>query len=236
MAWGLEGGARSTYSDLPLAGFLGGALLLLARRRLSVAGGVAAGLLLAAVVLAKQEGFVLAGALLLGGLAPRWTRRRGDRAGRGVAGVGYLLALGAWLAWRSAIPNRNDEGYLEGLLSGVPLSTLGERLGAVASGVWELVSDWRGWGALWFLLVWAAIAYSRCWMRTRIGRLALLLLATQTALALVAYASAPRADVIAATLGRFAIQAAAPLALLLAHAFAEALRRLRSTRGRSTPL
>lgn len=226
ISWGLEGGGRSTYSDLPLAAFLGAALLLLARRRLSVAGGLAAALFLAAAVLAKQEGAVLAGALAISASVPRWSRWRGSARPRWIAAAGYLFALGAWLAWRRLIPNRNDEGYLEGLLAGVPVGALLSRIGGIARGVWTTLSDWRGWGLFWLLLPWAAVAHSRSWTRTRIGRLALALLVAQVALILAAYASAPRLDVVAATFGRFAIQAAAPLAVLFALSVAAARRRL----------
>lgn len=232
LSWGLEGGARSTYSDLPLAAFLGAALLLLARRRLSVAGGLAAGLFLGAAVLAKQEGAVLAGALAISGLVPHWTRWRGSARPRWIAAAGYLCALGAWLAWRRLIPNRNDEGYLEGLLAGVPVGALVSRVGGIARGVWATLSDWHGWGLFWLLLPWAAVHLSRGWMRTRIGRLALALLAAQAILILAAYASAPRLDVVAATFGRFAIQATAPLAVLFALSVAEARRRLAARGGR----
>jgi len=222
LAWGLNGGALSTYSDLPLAAFLGGALSLLASRRLSPGGGAVAGLLLAAAVLSKQEGAILAGALAAAALWPRLAGPRSSAGSRWLAAAGYLLAIGVWLAWRSAIPNRNDEGYLEGLLAGVPVATLAERVVATARGAWATLVDWPRWGALWVLLTWAALAFSRRWTRTRLGRVALCLLAAHAALALVAYASAPRADVVAATLGRFLIQASAPCAVLLALSIREA--------------
>jgi len=230
VSWGLDGGARSTYSDLPLAAFLGCALVLLARRRLSIGGGLAAGLFLGAAVLAKQEGAILAGALAIAGLVPRWARWRGGPAGRWIAAGAYVLVLGAWLAWRRQIPNRNDEGYLEALLGGVPLAALAPRLGGIARGIGATLADWRGWGGLWILLPWAAVGYSRAWGRSRLGRLALALLAAQAALIVGAYASAPRLDVVAATFGRFAVQATAPLAVLLTLAVARARSRLAAAR------
>jgi hypothetical protein len=75
LAYG-EGGAFSTYSDLPLACFYGGAVVLLLGPRPTAASGLAAGLLLAAAALAKNEGSLLAVlALALG-----W--RSGRRPGR----------------------------------------------------------------------------------------------------------------------------------------------------------
>ena len=169
-----EGGATTTYSDLPLACFYGAALILLLARRARVADALAAGLLLAAAVLTKNEGVPLAAAaLVLGAAAPgrgrrlpggplrRWRIGAGPQLGPGerrlpggllsrwrirarrppsqgkrrlpggflrgwidsprrrrrlrrlaAATVPALLALGLLVAWRSAIPNREDEGYL----------------------------------------------------------------------------------------------------------------------------
>ncbi len=116
----LEGGAAGAYSDLPLACFFGGGLLLLLRGRPRASDGVAAGLLLAAALLTKNEGLpevliALALAALSAGLA--LIRRR--RAGRPrllatvLAGVLCLAALGLLVSWRSPIPNRYDEAYFE---------------------------------------------------------------------------------------------------------------------------
>lgn len=222
VAWGGEGGARSTYSDLPLAAFLGGALVLLARPRISTAGGAAAGLLLAAAVLTKQEGAVLAGALALAAAAGL-ARRRFLASGAGWAATGlWLAAVAAWLDWRRRIPNRNDEGYLESL--GPPrLEALADRGAALVDAARETLGDLGEWGLLALLLPFAALAFARGWRGTRLGRLALTALLAQVALAAAAYAAAPRADVIPATLGRFLVQAAPALAVLLALAARSAL-------------
>jgi hypothetical protein len=78
------GGATSAYSDLPLAAFYGGGLilLLLAPRRPAL--GLAAGCLLAGAVLAKNEGTLLAAAALLlaAGRLLSGVRRGSGRPGR----------------------------------------------------------------------------------------------------------------------------------------------------------
>ncbi|PYQ66544.1 MAG: hypothetical protein DMF53_03400 [Acidobacteria bacterium] len=115
-----EGGAAGAYSDLPLACFFGGGLLLLLRGRPRASDGVAAGLLLAAALLTKNEGLpevliALALAALSAGLALLRRRRSGrSRAlAAALAGLLCLAALGLLVSWRSAIPNRYDESYFE---------------------------------------------------------------------------------------------------------------------------
>ena len=115
-----EGGAAGAYSDLPLACFFGGGLLLLLRSRPRASDGVAAGLLLAAALLTKNEGLpevliALALAALSAGLALLRRRRSGrSRAlAAALAGLLCLAALGLLVSWRSAIPNRYDESYFE---------------------------------------------------------------------------------------------------------------------------
>ncbi len=225
ISWGLEGGARSSYSDLPLAAFLGAALLLVGRSRLSRPGGLAAGLLVAAAVLTKQEGAILAGALVVGaGLGLVGRRLRASSAGW-IAAACYLGALVFWLGWRREIPNRNDEAYLESLLEVPVLESLPDRATGIVRAVLESVSRLDLWGLLAPLLIVAAVALSRDWRRTRLGRLALFMLALQMAMVAAAYGSAPDLGVVGSTFGRFLVQAAAPLAILLALSTRAALRR-----------
>ncbi|HEY4590300.1 MAG TPA: hypothetical protein VII86_13820 [Thermoanaerobaculia bacterium] len=115
-----EGGATGAYSDLPLACFFGGGLLLLLRGRPRASDGVAAGLLLAAALLTKNEGLpevliALALAALSAGLALVRRRRGGRRRALATALAGALCLAALWLlvSWRSAIPNRYDESYFE---------------------------------------------------------------------------------------------------------------------------
>lgn len=114
-----EGGARSGYSDLPLACFYGTALILLLSRP-GLPEGLAAGLLLAAVVLTKNEGLPLAlAALVLGAGSMLLRLRSGRRSGRrlrtvlpfAVAALAAMAAFGLLHSWRAQIPNREDENY-----------------------------------------------------------------------------------------------------------------------------
>ncbi|HEV8582254.1 MAG TPA: hypothetical protein VGX68_24550 [Thermoanaerobaculia bacterium] len=115
-----EGGAAGAYSDLPLACFFGGGLLLLIRGRPRVSHGVAAGLLLAAAVLTKNEGLPEAAiTLVLAGGSGLTALRRRVRSVRArllatAAASGLVLAAFVLLfSWRSAVPNRYDESYFE---------------------------------------------------------------------------------------------------------------------------
>src|SRR5262249_35926317 len=136
-----EGGATTTYSDLPLACFYGAALVLLLSRRARPGDGLAAGALLAAAVLTKNEGAPLAAlAFVLGALAPGLGRPAAGRPPRppprppsrppsrpptaprsaprrrlrrlAMAAAPALLAVALLVSWRAGIPNREDEGYL----------------------------------------------------------------------------------------------------------------------------
>jgi hypothetical protein len=115
-----EGGATGAYSDLPLACFFGGGLLLLLRGRPRASDGLAAGLLLAAALLTKNEGLpevliALALAALSAGLAVLRRRRSGRSRVLATALAGGLCIAALWLlvSWRSQIPNRYDESYFE---------------------------------------------------------------------------------------------------------------------------
>ncbi|MFL6236510.1 MAG: hypothetical protein ACJ76N_25495, partial [Thermoanaerobaculia bacterium] len=115
-----EGGAAGAYSDLPLACFFGGGLVLLLRGRPRASDGLAAGLLLAAALLTKNEGLpeVLI-ALALAGWSAGAALLRHRRSGRArllaaALACGLCLgALGLLASWRSPIPNRYDESYFE---------------------------------------------------------------------------------------------------------------------------
>src|SRR6185503_17679413 len=123
-----EGGAAGVYSDLPLAAFAGAGLVLLADRRERPRAGVAAGVLLGAAVWTKNDGVVLAAAALLGGLVASWPhcgprivlRRWLPALAGGLAAVALLAS------WRTGIPNRFDEGYVETLALGSFAGSVGK--------------------------------------------------------------------------------------------------------------
>ncbi|HYN23354.1 MAG TPA: glycosyltransferase family 39 protein [Thermoanaerobaculia bacterium] len=106
-----EGGAISSYSDLPLACFYGAALVLLLRGRKRFSDGIAAGILLGAAVLTKNEGALLAVFALLTAVVASIRHFRSRAAHLAAASAILFLSLTLFLVWRSQIPNRQDEGY-----------------------------------------------------------------------------------------------------------------------------
>ena len=158
-----SGGAASAYSDLPLAAFYGGALVLLLLAPRLPALGLAGGCLLAGAVLAKNEGELLAGAALLLAAARllagirrshRGSQDRSHRPGT-VRAVGWfaaaalpVLAATALLAsWRAGIPNRFDEDYFAVLRLPTLLHNAVALLPAIGHEILRLSfrgADWQG--------------------------------------------------------------------------------------------
>jgi hypothetical protein len=222
----IDGGAAGVYSDLPLAAFLGAAVVPLIDVAERARAGALAGLLLGAAVLAKNEGAVLAGCAGVAGvvaIATRVERRRAAlRLGSALAGVAIAIALLA--SWRAAIPNRMDEAYLgtfsvSSLLAGVSrLSSLPQLVARAALDLdaWgitlPLFAAVIGWGVVQGLL-------RQPWAR---GLALAVLLAGGFLTAVYLTTSWPLAELVPVTWNRFVVQQL-PLLLLLA---AGALERL----------
>jgi hypothetical protein len=214
LLWNHEVGPLGTYSDFALTAFLGAALALLlhpsARRQ--AWRGAFAGLLLAAAAGTKNEGLLLAPAVL----AAAALAGRGSRSIPALRRAAVLFAAGLLLtlAWRAEIPNRNDEGYFEELSLSALAGGLVSRLPLMAKQFGRSVVDSDAWGALWTLpLLWLA---GRRGARARAARAATILLAAQLVLVTSAYAVTPDLAVLPVTLDRFVMQCLAPLALLTA--------------------
>lgn len=240
-----DGGAASSYSDLPLACFYGAALVLLLRGRVFPSDGIAAGLLLGAAVLTKNEGTILAGfALLAAALVPGlrlWKERRGTllpAAGRRrllrkgarlcAAASAMLVVLALFLYWRLQIPNRQDEMYEE-------LVTAGHFFPGVLTRIPELGGDilvqtfrWDRWSGFWWAALLVLLA-GRGVLKGRRAALAwplLLGFAAPLAVAWGAYTVHWQPDyLVTVTWGRFLMQGSLPFFLLLALALRETLRR-----------
>jgi 4-amino-4-deoxy-L-arabinose transferase-like glycosyltransferase len=218
------GGATSAYSDLPLACFYGGALVLLLLERPTPSTGLAAGCLLAGVVLTKNEGALLAAAaLLLGSLRllgrgsrPRWLN----------IAVGPVLAAFLLLtAWRAAIPNREDEDYFGVLRLSDLLRGAFTRLPEIVPEVLRWTFRWSDWLAFWLLFPLALLAGRRALRHPR-ARLLLLAGLVPPLIGWAAYAVSTRlGNLIGETWGRFLLQGLVPLAIVLAYAFRDLLRR-----------
>jgi hypothetical protein len=244
-----EGGASSAYSDLPLAGFYGAALVLLVVRPPRPADGWVAGLFLAAAVLTKNEGLPLAALVLALAAGRTIARKRMRGEGRGgaarrrlaaltaltaltasvLAAVVALAALTLLASWRAGIPNRQDEKYVASFRPRELWPAVVTRAPSIVPILLARMFDWRRWTAFWWAIPAVLAAGWRAVARRR--RLPLLLAAAAPpAIGWVAYCVRPDGAAIAgATWERFLLQASVPLLLLVASALGDVLRRVRST-------
>jgi hypothetical protein len=219
LAFSLHGGAAGTYSDLPLACFWGGGLLLLTSEGAGLPEGLASGLILGAAVLSKSEGLPLA-ALALAAATVRALAERRLRANRAplVAALGVAAAAALLLAsWRSGIPPRYDAGQV----ATVSLDALAKgavtRLPAAARACLHEMANRKEWGLTWVLVPLGLVLGAR-----RLARLDALPLAVSLAGALAFYASAyavsmwPPVMLAESTWDRFLVQMGLPVFVLLA--------------------
>lgn len=213
----LEGGPRGTYSDLPLGAFLAGALALLLHPRLGRDPwrGAIGGLLLAAAAASKNEGLLLAVAALA---AIAWVarrRQRGVRLALGTAALLLVATIALVVAWRSQIPNRNDEAYFESASLATLLANLPDRIGTIAGVVVERSLDLERWGVLFWVLPALVLAGRRGLVRRPV-RAALLVLGFQCALAVAAYSVVGDPGIVDVTWNRFVLQVSGANCILLA--------------------
>jgi hypothetical protein len=225
-----EGGAFSTYSDLPLACFYGAAVVLLLAPRPTVAGGLAAGLLLAAAALAKNEGSLLALLALACGWRSGW--RSGRRPRRrpalrlAAAALPLLLALLLLASWRSGIPDRQDENYPDMVRDAQLWPGILTHTAAYAPVLVRQMSRFHHWAGFWWMAPVVLLAGRHAFAHPR-NRRYLLAAAAPPAIGLAAYSIHANPGFLAAvTWERLLLQGAVPLLILLACALAEVRRQL----------
>ena len=229
------GGAVSSYSDMPLACFYGGALLLLLEPRLRLSTGAAAGLLLAGAVLAKAEGTPMALAVLAiaavsiglpwGTRAGRLRRWRLRRRALGLAALPPVLAMVLLWSWRAGIPQSFEDYRTD-----FPWSNFGLEMLARIPFIYERVRfetvAMLDWGVFWSVAPLVLLAGWRG-LRRRSALALLLAAAAPLALAWFAYAmSREPGFFVATTWNRFLVQASVPVLVLLALALDDLLRRV----------
>jgi hypothetical protein len=222
-----EGGAISSYSDLPLACFYGAALVLLLRGRKRLSDGIAAGILLGAAVLTKNEGTLLAVFALLTAVAVSIRHLRSRAANLAVATAIPFLAVTMFLSWRSQIPNRQDEGY-------EVLATSGHLFPEVITRVAEFGPEilrhtfltWDHWAGFWWIapLVLLAGAGGLRGRRKALSWPLLLAFAAPLAIAWGAYSIQEHSrEVAKVTWERFLMQGSLPFFLLFSLALRSSL-------------
>jgi len=226
-----EGGAFSTYSDLPLACFYGAALVLLLGPRPRIGDGVAAGLLLGAAALTKKEGLVLA----LLALALGW---RGARARPfhtpvrrfAAAAVPLLLATALLLSWRSGIHIRPEQDYPDLLRTGHLWPGIVTNLALSAPLLVKQAFRMHHWAGFWWMVP-AVLIAGRQAIRHPLDRRLLIAAAGPPAIGWAAYAIDWN-PVLTASVSweRFLLQASIPLLIALAYALAEVHRHIRQRR------
>ena len=237
----VDGGAMGAYSDLPLGCFCGaGLILLLGGRagRVTAADGVAAGLLLGAAVLTKNEGTILAIAVLLAAALPlvrraplRSRRRRLLLKGARLCAAAsvFLAALAFFISWRTGIPNRQDENYEEIVELGNLAQEAVTRLPFLASQVLERTFlTWDHWMGFWwvFVIVLAAGGSVLRGRRAALSRALALVALAPLCVGWGAYSAIEGPQwMIEVTWERFLVQGTVPLLLLFALALGELLRR-----------
>jgi len=213
------GGATSAYSDLPLAGFYGAALVLLLLERRRPAAGLAAGCMLAGAILTKNEGALLAIAALI--LASLRLDRRHFKWFACAAGPA-LAAFALLTSWRAAIPNRQDEDYFAVLSLPDLLHGAVTRLPVIVPEILRWTFRWSSWLGFWILFLVILIAGWRA-LRRPDARLLLLAGWIPAAIGWAAYAVSTRVEgLMGETWDRFLLQGMVPLAIT----FACALKRI----------
>jgi hypothetical protein len=240
-----DGGATSSYSDLPLGCFFGAALILLLRGRVHISDGIAAGLLLGAAVLTKNEGTILAGfALLAAVLIPglrRWKMRKQEQPaayrrrlllkGARVCAAASVMAvvLAFFFYWRLQIPNRQDENYEEFVTAEHLFPDVLTRIPEFGSQILvQTFLTWDRWIGFWWVALLVLVA-GRGILKGRRAALSwpiLLGFAAPLAIAWGAYTVHWQpAELVKVTWERFLVQASLPFFLLFSLALREVLQR-----------
>lgn len=235
-AFDAHGGAAGCYSDLPLACFFGGGVLLLVGRRIALPQAGAAGVLLGAAVLTKAEGLLLAIAAV-GIVSLRPLRRRDPRAlaAPALAAAVVLAAAALYVSWRARIPSHFDVTHasrLARLDTWTQLLPRMGRAGRLALGEAVKVPQWK---FFWILPPIVALCGFRA-LRRRAAWQLLLAAAAPVAVAFAAYGifSWELSWFVGVTFSRFLVQGAVPLLCFFAMCLREALRS-RPFRGNDRP-
>jgi hypothetical protein len=234
----LDGGAITSYSDLPMGLLWGGGLVLIFRapRRLSEA--LAGGLLLGGAALAKTEGLLLA-AIVVAIASLRAARRLIARRRRGLpwspgtvrtaAGTlaVFLFAAALHVSWRVGVPNRYSETWDDVTLRGF-ISGTAARLPVVLPLIGREMARPEIWSGFWWLVPAIFVLGARAFMHP-LARLFTYAIAGALCVYLAAYGTSSwgPADLVPPTWNRFLYQLSLPAFVLFAMALGRAIRGFR---------
>jgi hypothetical protein len=231
----VDGGAITSYSDLPMGLLWGGGLVLVFRAPWRLPEALAGGLLLGGAALAKTEGLLLAAVVvtiavlraahrLLGRRrrSPSW-RPGIVRAVGGTLAV-FLFAAALNVSWRTGVPNRYSERWddvtLRGLVSGTAA-----RLPVALPLIGREMARPEIWSAFWWLVPAVFVLGARAFMQP-LARLLTYAIAGALCVYLAAYGASAwsPADLVHPTWNRFLYQLSLPVFALFAMALGRALR------------
>ncbi|MCM3875745.1 MAG: hypothetical protein NEA02_04930 [Thermoanaerobaculia bacterium] len=231
----VDGGAITSYGDLPMGLLWGGGLVLIFRAPRRLPEALAGGLLLGGAALAKTEGLLLAAvvvaiASLRAALRVIARRRRSlpwspgtVRAAAGTLAV-FLFAAALHVSWRVGVPNRNSETWdditLRGLVSGTAA-----RLPVVLPLIGREMVRPEIWSGFWWLVPAVFVLGARAFMHP-LARLFTYAIAGALCVYLAAYGTSSWEPVhlVHPTWNRFLYQLSLPVFVLFAMALGQALR------------
>jgi hypothetical protein len=234
LSFNIEGGAVSSYSDLPLACFWGGGfLLLLSASPLSFSSAIGAGLLLAGAVLTKAEGLLLsapalavagAGSLIgLRGAEMTPAKRRSLAACFAAAGLLVVAAAVLYASWRRLVPDRHSFEWDQTTLSGVARGTISV-FPRLLRPIAREMGDRETWERFWWL---APVVLFVGWrgLRRRVSLTLGLAIASGLFIYFLSYGGTnwPAADLVHPTWNRLMIQQSLPFFVIFALCLREAL-------------
>jgi len=234
----LDGGAITSYSDLPMGLLWGGGLVLVFRAPWRVPEALAGGLLLGGAALAKTEGLLLAAAVVA--IASLRAARRLIRRQRlslpwrpGIASAAggtlavFLFAAALDVSWRVGVPNRNSETWDDVTLRGL-VSGMAARLPVALPLIGREMARPEIWSGFWWLVPAIFVLGARAFLHP-LARLFTYAIAGALCVYLAAYGASSwgPADLVHPTWNRFLYQLSLPVFVLFALALERALRGFR---------
>jgi hypothetical protein len=230
----MDGGAISSYSDLPMGLLWGAGLVLIFRAPWRLPEALAGGILLGGAALAKTEGLLLAA--IVGVIASlRAVRRLIGRRRSPLWRPGILRAVGATLAvflfaaalhvsWRAGIPNRYSETWDDVTVRGL-ISGMAARLPVALPLIGREMARTEIWSGFWWLAPFVFVLGARAF-RNPLARLLAYAIAGALCVYLAAYGASSwgPSDLVHPTWNRFLCQLSLPLFVLFAMALGRALR------------
>lgn len=235
-AFEVDGGAAGTFSDFPLACFLGFGLLLLLRKDATPSAGVPAGILLGGAVLTKNEGIPLAIIVFViafisaGRKVSRLIRLKRPKFSNPaiailLAGTVITAALLLLFSWRSGIVNREDENYLAPRSITLAIAATTHRLPLIVKPIFHEMGDSKAWAGFCWISFFVLAAGWRV-IRRHMARSLLAAIVGAISVYLIAYGITPWPPevLVHPTWNRFLTQLAVPYFVLFAMALQQILR------------